>query len=489
MTRLSISRAMTLLARRDPGRLAVQDDETRLTRAELESRSNRLARRFRALGVGLDDTVTVAMPNTVGFVVAAVAAWKLGATVGPLSPRLPADETDAILRLADPALVVGIDRPGFRCVPDASVPDAGPGAMPGVLPDELPDGVLPDAAAACWKAPTSSGSTGHPKIVRATASAHVDPDAAVSSFLPREAVQLVASPLWHSAPFTYAMRGLMTGHSLVLLPHFDERRWLRAVDEHAVTFAMLVPTMMHRIRRLPAEERDAASLASLESILHIGAPCPAELKRWWIDRLGPTRVVEVYAGTESQGITTIRGDEWLEHPGSVGRPAGGSRMKVVDAGGRAVAAGVVGEILMIRDGGPSYRYVGAASRLRDGWDSLGDLGWMDDDGYLHIADRMDDLIVTGGAKVYPARVEAVLERHPSVRSAVVFGVSHHDLGEAVHAVVDVAEASPRASDLLDWGRARLDPEAAPRTIEVVHEPVRDDAGKVRRSRLRAERSA
>lgn len=475
MTRVSISRAFSLLAERDPEHPAVRDDDQALTRAELESWSNRLARQWQTLGVGLDDTVTIALPNTVGFVVAAVAAWKVGATVAPLSPRLPVDELDAVLALAAPALVVGLDRPGYVCVPDASAATG------------LPDTVLPDAAAACWKAPTSSGSTGRPKIVRAAASAHVDPDAAVASFIPREATQLVAAPLWHSAPFTYAMRGLMTGHALVLLPRFDERRWLRAVDEHAITWAMVVPTMMNRIARLPVIERDAVSLATVEQVVHIGAPCPEPLKRQWIEWLGPERIVEVYAGTESQGLTVIRGDEWLRHPGSVGRPAGGSRMKIVGPDGSELPRGSVGEILMTRDGGPTYSYVGAEPRLRDGWDSLGDLGWMDDDGYLFLADRMDDLIVTGGAKVYPARVEAAFERHPAVRSVVAFGVPDPDLGQVVWVIVDVAETDVAASALLDWARDHLDPEAHPRGIEVVHEPVRDDAGKVRRGRLRAER--
>ena len=476
MPRLTISRALTDLAERDPTRLAVKDDTVVLDRAALESWSNRLAHQWTELGIGVDDIVTVALPNTVHSVVASVAAWKVGATVAPLSPRLTADETDAVLALAEPALVVGIDRPGRRCVADATVPD------------DLPDTVLPDAAATSWKAPTSSGSTGSPKLIVAAASAHIDPDAPVASFLPRDAVQLVAAPLWHSAPFTYAMRGLMTGHSLVLLPRFDERRWLRAVDEHAITWAMLVPTMMHRIRRLPAAEQDAASLASLTQIVHIGAPCPADLKRWWIERLGPERVVEVYAGTESQGITVIRGDEWLRHPGSVGRPSGGNRMKVVDPCGRELPSGEVGEVMMTRDGAPTYRYVGAPSRLRDGWDSLGDLGRIDDDGYLYLVDRMDDLIVTGGAQVHPATVEAALERHPLVRSAVAFGVPDDDLGQAVRTITDVAGARVSEAELSAWARSELPPEAVPRMIEIVHDPVRDDAGKVRRARLRADRT-
>lgn len=462
MTRLTISRALTLLAAEHPHRVAVRDGEVVLTRRELDLASNRLARAFAAQGIEPDDLVTLRLPNSAFFVVAACAVWKLGATPQPLSPRLPDDEALAVIAAASPALVVTepVDAAAFSSDP------------------------LPDAAAASWKAPTSSGSTGRPKIVLAAASARVDPHAPTAVFLPTEQVQLVAGPLYHSAPFTYAMRGLMTGHELVLLPRFDEEDWFDAIERHRVTWAMLVPTTMGRLAR--HARFGSADLTSLETLLHLGAPCPPGLKREWIDRIDATRVVEVYAGSESQGITVIRGDEWLEHPGSVGRPAAGSEMKVVDASGADAAVGVVGEILMRRSGGATYRYLGASTVLRDGWDSLGDTGWMDADGYLHVVDRLDDLILTGGANVWPSAVEERLGRHPAVRSVVVFGLPDADLGQRVHAIVDIADAPE--PDLLAWGRAHLDPESRPRSIEFVRSPVRDDAGKARRALLRAART-
>jgi bile acid-coenzyme A ligase len=285
------------------------------------------------------------------------------------------------------------------------------------------------------------------------------------------------------------MRGLLSGQSLVVMERFDAERVLQLVERHRVTWMLLVPTMMHRIWRLPEAIRSSYDVSSLELILHLGAPCPAWLKRAWIDWLGPERVVELYAGTESQGVTVIDGREWLQRPGSVGRPVLGSRFRVLDEHGRDVPAGTVGEVFMMPADGPgtTYRYRGAAPRGIDGWESLGDLGHLDEDGYLFLADRSADLILSGGANIDPAEVEAALDAHPAVRSSAVIGLPDDDLGERVHALVDVADADVTADALLAYVAARLVRYKVPRTIEVVREPLRDDAGKLRRSALRAER--
>jgi bile acid-coenzyme A ligase len=295
---------------------------------------------------------------------------------------------------------------------------------------------------------------------------------------------MVAGPLFHAAPFVYAMRGLMTGHALVVLPRFDAETALRTIAEHGVTWTMLVPTMMHRIWRLGDEVRSSHDVSSLESVLHMGARCAPWLKRAWIDWLGPERVVEVYAGTESQGLTMITGSEWLEHPGSVGRGVSGSHFRVVRPDGSGCAVGEVGEIVMRRDGPPTYSYVGAEPKLRDGWHTLGDAGRMDGDGFLFVEDRLDDVIVTGGVTVQPADVETVVEQHPLVRSAVAVPRDDEALGQTVHAVVDVADAPVGegfVDELAAWTRARLDPEKLPRTWTVTRAELRDDTGKTRRS--------
>ncbi|MCO7240079.1 AMP-binding protein [Aeromicrobium sp. CnD17-E] len=457
MTDLPIGRAFAVLAERAPDAVAVHDGDDAWTRRRLEDDTNRLARSWKDR-VGLDDVVTVALPSGIDLVRACVAAWKLGATPQPLAPTLDVAERQAVLDLTGPALVVD-------------------GPLGEVDGDPRP---LPDAVASSWKAPTSSGSTGRPKVVRAAAPSTVDLDRPVAPFVPRHAVQLVASPLFHAAPFVYAMRGLMTGHELVLVPTFDPAGWLRLVEHHRVTWSVLVPATMQRVHRLGPDALAAADVSSLEQVLHLGARCPAWLKRAWIDWLGPERVVEVYAGTESQGVAMITGTEWLAHPGSVGRGCGGTRFRVARPDGEDCAPGERGEILMRREH-PTYSYVGAEPTVRDGWHTLGDVGYLDADGFLFVEDRLADVVTTGGMVVYPADVEGVLEAHPEVRSCVVVPADDDRLGQVVHAVV---ETDADLADLERWATDRLSPERRPRSWQRVAEPLRADTGKVNRSRWR-----
>jgi bile acid-coenzyme A ligase len=269
---------------------------------------------------------------------------------------------------------------------------------------------------------------------------------------------------------------------------FDAARVLRLVGEHAVTWMQLVPTMMNRIWKLPPEVRAAADLSSLRTLLHVGGPCAPWLKEAWIDWLGPDRVVEVYAGTENQGITMITGREWLTHRGSVGRAIRGSRFQVQDEHGDVVPPGVVGEVFLMPEGGPgsTYHYVGATPRGRDGWESLGDLGHYDEDGYLYLDDRSTDCIVTGGANVYPAEVEGALDSYPGVRASAVIGLPDEDLGQRVVAIVE-ADQHVTAAALDEHLRSSLAPYKRPRAYELTRSALRDEAGKVRRAALRAER--
>ncbi|MDX6199867.1 MAG: bile acid-coenzyme ligase [Actinomycetota bacterium] len=474
---MSIGRAFGWHAEQDPDRPSVTDSSSSVSRRELDLASNRLARAYGELGVRRDDLVTIGLPNSVEYFVACAAVWKLGATPQPVSAKLPPAELEAVVDLADPPLLVGLDLPGRNSVPagfDASGYDDAP---------------LPDSVAASWKAPTSGGSTGRPKLILSGTPGEVDPSIAAVPYIPRDGVQLVPGPLYHNGPFIYSMRGLLSGQSLVVMERFDAERVLQLVEQQRVTWMLLVPTMMQRIWRLPESVRSSYDVSSLEMILHLGAPCPAWLKRAWIDWLGPERVVELYAGTESQGVTVIDGREWLERPGSVGRPVLGSRFRVLDEHGRDVPAGTVGEIYMMPADGPgtTYTYRGAEPRGVDGWESLGDLGHLDEDGYLYLADRSADLILSGGANVYPAEVEAAIDAHPAVRSSAVIGLPDDDLGERVHAVVDIAEHDVSTEALLAHVRERLVRYKVPRTIEIVREPLRDDAGKIRRSALRAAR--
>lgn len=482
--RVSFAAAIAAGATRQGDRVAVTCGDDRVTFAELHRGTNRLARAFAARGVTEGAFVTVALPNSIAFVEACVATWKLGATVQPVSPVLPVREREAIIELADPALVVGADPAAH---PDRAVVPAG------FAPDpDLPDGPLPDVVPARWKAPTSGGSTGRPKLIVTTDPGLVE--TGEGSAFRRDGVACVPGPLYHNAPFTFAAMALLRGNHVVVLPRFDAEATLAAVQAHRVDSILLVPTMMQRITRLPATVRDRYDVGSLQAVWHMAAPCPPWLKEAWIEWLGGERIFELYAGTEGQASTVVRGDEWLARPGTVGRPVSGA-IRIQDPDTLAVLPpGTLGEVFMHPGGDRrTYTYVGADARAtEDGWESLGDMGWLDDDGYLYLADRRSDMVISGGANIYPAEVEGAIDEHPAVVSSAVIGLPDDDLGDRLHAVVQV---DPGAADPVDedglraFLAERLVRYKVPRSFELTPDEVRGPDGKVRRSALRAERIA
>jgi bile acid-coenzyme A ligase len=469
------------LAEADPGRPALTCGEVTLTRAEFAERVERLAALFADRGVAEGSTVTIGLPNSTGLVESMFAAWALGAVPQPISNRLPPSERSAIVDLADPSLVVG-------------VPQSEAGARPALesVPGQLSAGSFTPGVSPVWKLLTSGGSTGRPKLIATTAPAlfeNVSGLGGLTHMRPGGCV-LVTGPISHNAPFVVTTAGMLLGNHVVVMPRFDPAETLGLVEKHRVNWLFLVPTMMLRIWRLPKAVRLAADVSSLEVAFHMAAPCPPWLKQAWIDWLGPEKVLELYGGTELQAMTVITGTEWLAHRGSVGRPVIGE-MQIRDPGGRPVPAGEEGEIWMRRGAGvPSpYRYIGAtARRAADGWESLGDIGRIDADGYVYITDRFADMILVGGANVYPAEIEAALDEHPAVRSCCVIGLPDEDLGNTPYAIVELSEPVPD-QDLMAHLRQRLAPYKLPRTIERSTTPLRDDAGKVRRSALRADRIA
>ena len=480
MAMVSYARRFTDLAEAHPDRVLITCGDDAITRAGFDAAANRLARDLQGRGVGLGDMVTIALPNSIAWFVTAAAAWKLGAIPQPVSYRLPDAELQAIVELADPKVVVGVepDRlPGRTCLPAGHVPH------PSV--DDTP---LPDVTSPAWKAPTSGGSTGRPKLIVAGDPATMDADARPTLGVDPDGCLLMPGPLYHNGPVVWSCVALLAGAHLVVLPRFDAEATLAAIEEHSVDVVYLVPTMMKRIWRLPIEVRERYDMSSLRFVWHLAEPCPPWLKEAWIDWLGPERIWELYAGTEGQTATIITGDEWLQHRGSVGKPAEGSVL-IADDDGHELPAGEQGEVWLrstTRDT-PSYRYVGAEARTRaGGWESLGDVGWLDEAGFLYLGDRLTDMILSGGANIYPAEVEAALQEHPDVRSCAVVGLPDEDLGQRVHAIVE-ADAALDLDGVLEYLRDRLAPYKLPRTVEVVDEPLRDDAGKVRRSALRAER--
>ena len=469
------------LAAAEPGRPALTFRDETLSRAEFLDRVERLAALFADRGVTEGSTVTIGLPNSIGFLESLFAAWALGAVPQPISDRLPPLERAAIADLAGPALVVGAPPTGDSTWP---VLESVPGQLPA---GSFTPGVSPE-----WKLMTSGGSTGRPKLIGATQPAlfeAVGPAGGLVHLRPDGCV-LMAGPLAHNGPFVATTCAVLLGNHVVLMPRFDAAETLRLVEKHQVTWMLLVPTMMLRIWRLPEETRLAADVSSLEVAFHLAAPCPAWLKQAWIDWLGPEKVIELYGGTELQAVTVISGTEWLGHQGSVGRTVLGE-IDIRDPEGRPVPVGEEGEIWMRRgaDAASPYRYVGATARsAADGWESLGDIGKLDADGYVYITDRLADMILVGGANVYPAEIEAALDEHPAVRSCCVIGLPDEDLGNIPYAIVELSGPASD-QDLQAHLRQRLAPYKLPRVIERATTPLRDDAGKMRRSALRAERLA
>lgn len=478
-----IGRLLTLQAERDPDAPAITFQNVTITRAELDARANRLARALAELGVGEGDYVTIGLPNGLEFHEAAFALWKLGAIPAPVSHRLPDIELQAIVALVAPKLVIGFDparTPSHRTLPRGFRPDP-----------SLSDAPLPPRIAPHWKAITSGGSTGRPKVIVDHSPSVFDPDRP-SLGMQVDDVILNAAPLYHNAPFGITHMALCWGAHLVETERFDPVETLRLIERHKVKWVYMVPTMMSRIAALPDAVREGFDISSLEMVLHMAAACPVWLKEKWIDWLGPEKIFELYAGTEVMGGTSITGVEWLQHKGSVGKVAPGM-VRIVNDEGQPCAPGEVGEIFFLPTGGKgsTYHYLGAHAKALGEWESYGDLGWLDADGYLYLADRRTDLIISGGSNIYPAEVEAALDAHPQVASSVVVGLQDDDLGHRVHAILELREG------VTDFDPAGLDAFASerlaryklPYSYDIADEPLRDDAGKVRRSALRDDRSA
>ena len=464
--------------------LPQQEPERTVTWREFDRRTNQIARLLADRGVGAGDIVVVGVWNSPEHLMVTAAAWKRGALMLPLRAILPPPERDGILAIAAPALV-------FAAWEGVAYPVLRPEEL--ARADAYDDDPLPDDPPHPGKAIASGGSTGRSKIV-VDRTVHPVRYAARASHLgsAHGQVQLLCAPLYHNSPHLCAFGGLADDHTLVLMERFDAARAVDAIARHRVQYAYMPPIIMRRIIMLPnVRERD---FSSLEAIQSSAAPCPPWLKRAWIDVIGAEKVYEVYGSSEGIGATIVRGDAWLRHPGTVGKPLS-CELRILDEQGNDLPPGAVGEIFTrptLTDG-PTFSYIGDAQvrATPDGFYSVGDLGWVDDDGYLYIADRRVDMIVTGGANVYPAEVEAALHDHPAIADLAVVGVPDEEWGRRVHAIVQPADpANPPAPAALDaWARARITSYKVPKTYEFVDELPRNEAGKIRRSDLVAERVA
>jgi len=447
--------------------------ETRTTWAELDARSTQVARALQHQGVGYGDRLAIALRNSPEHLFASFGGWKLGAVVVPQRWDLPEWERSRLLDVLRPRFV--IDPATIGVVRSSTAEPVDP---------------LPDVVPPCSRGLCSSGSTGTPKVIIIERPGLVDPAvisitmSIIESYaaVAHPQTVLVPGPLYHTNSFA-CTNHLMAGDAVVLMEKFDGARALELIERHRVHGFTAATTILQRMARAPeAGDRDLSSLAWVQQG---AAVLPHWLARAWIAMVGAEHFFMSYGMSEGLGLCAIRGDEWLAHPGSVGRPWGGTLVRVVGEDGREVPAGTVGEIYLKTPGGTVYGYLGDVPPLPitdDGFATAGDLGWVDGDGYVYVVDRRVDLIITGGANVFPAEVEAALSEHPAIADVVVIGLPDPEWGRRVHAVVQ-AGGDIDADDVVAWARERLAPYKVPKSVEFVAALPRTEAGKVNRGRL------
>ena len=452
-----------------------------LTRREFDLWSSRLAHRLISIGVDTGHYVAVCLPTSVAHLVATLAIYKAGGTPMPVSHVMPADEQHRLFDLAKPTVIFGLHGGEGVLTPEDMEQLDG-------YPDHLPADRVPKPV----KALPSGGSTGKSKLIvmpgpfQFPARQHPSGD-----LLRLMSGQLLYSPgpLYHNGPFFFTQIMLFQGGRVMLNNRFKANRCLDLIEAYRPDVLNLVPTMMQRMLREP--DVDSRDLSSVRYAWHLAAPCPDWAKRGFMDLLGPEKVLEMWAATEATGLTIIDGAEWLEHPGSVGRGVL-TEFRIVDEQRKVLPLGEVGEIFSRFAGGQSsHFYLGANALedLGDGFVSVGDLGYLDVDGYLYLSDRRTDLIISGGANVFPAEVEAIVSAHAKVQDVAVIGLKDDDLGRRVYAIVEPCDAEdpPDISELEQACLAALARYKVPRQFEIVPQLPRNEAGKIRRSALRDER--
>ena len=476
-----------------PDKIAIVHGTRRVTYRELDDRAARAAAVLSGHGVGRGGArLGIALGNRPEWIVAALGAARLGAQVVPIPGGATTDEREYFCTDGEVAYLIDeASLAEFVAELDAvDVPTA---------PDWAPDYVTLRAY--------TSGTTGRPKaVLRPETHAAQAIEGMVRYYTwyeldAPEEVNITGSPLHHIAGFSGLHSALIFGHTAVLLDHFDATEWLAAVARERVTYSWCAPVHLYRLMAVGDDVRAAADVSSLKRVLHGSAPCAPSLKRAVIDFLPDGALWETYGGTETMG-TVITPDEWLAKPGSVGKAAPGSTIKIYAADhARAdadeLAVGEVGLIYIGSDWGRGFRYEGpeelTESVYRGNLATLGDLGYLDEDGYLFLADRHKDMVITGGSNVYPAEVESVLVTHPAIAEAAVIGLPEDEYGEIVTAVVVLnASSGPNAvepltdDDVIAFAREHLVRYKAPRRVEFVDELPRDPMGKILKRELRAQ---
>ncbi|WP_104126597.1 AMP-binding protein [Cryobacterium sp. Y57] len=467
--------------------IAPDGSERSLSWAELDARANQLARLLADRGVGPKTLLAICLPTRAEHIIAAIAGWRLGSCTLPLSPQMTDRERAEIIAVSESwrTTVMLVEQQG----PHAC--DIGLDQLPAY--ETVDASPLPAVTAWPGKAICSGGSTGRPKIILDDRPWQkiVGQGSSLHHFgLRADQTQLVTGRLYHNIAFSLTHNGLFEGHTVILLEKFDAALTVDVIERYRVSFLAMVPIVMQRIARLPdVLTRD---FSSIDAFYHSGAVCPVWVKRVWLQLVDPARQYDCYGGAEGTGVVAIRGDEWMLREGSLGRPVD-TRLSIRDSTGAALPAGEIGEIFTGHTGGPlTFRYLGTEplEATDDGLVTLGDLGWLDDDGYLYLADRRVDLIITGGANVYPAEVEGVLSEHPGIADAVVIGIDDDEWGKQVYAILLPTNpaAPPEVDEVRAFCRERLVPYKVPKTFEFVTTSFRDESGKMRRSALASSRN-
>lgn len=477
-----------------------------LTYAELDRSANQVARLLQSLGVGPGDAVVFCLENGPDFLRTSWGCQRIGVRFTPASTRMGADELNYIVRNSEAkVLILSVHaQAAARAGESASAgvhrfASGGPMERFGDWDSALApmSDAAPEATAPGREMMYSSGTTGQPKGVRKPmpSGAFDDPDTRNAGWGTQPGtgpglVHLCTSPLYHAAPHRCVAATLATGGTAVIMEQFDALLALQCIERLRITHSLWVPTMFHRLLRLPAAQRQAFDLSSHAAAHHGAAPCPIHIKEQMIAWWGPI-LFEYYAGTEGIGACAITSQEWLAHKGSVGRASDGI-IHILDADDQELPAGETGMVFF--ESSSRFEYWNdpaktSRSRSRQGWWTYGDIGHVDDQNYLYLTDRRDFVIITGGVNVYPQEIEDVLIRDPRLLDCAVFGVPHDEFGEAVQAVVQVAESElARATELADSLRRRchaaLGPIKTPRDVRVVTEFPRMPTGKLHKKALR-----
>ncbi|GAA2423481.1 acyl-CoA synthetase [Actinomadura vinacea] len=495
----------------------VRSGEVTRTHTEVRERAARIASGLAEAGVSQGDRIAVVMRNDISYLEVFAAVALLGAVAVPVNWHWRGGELEHLLRDSSARLVivhtdllptVAAHLPDGVDLVEAAVPEAVAKAY-GLAPHRLPpsgehatlqswiDQAQP------WPHPPvpaplgliyTSGTTGLPKgILRRPTSPEQSRrlvELVFDAWRLRPGMRsMIPAPLYHTAPNTHAMLGLAGGLDLTVLPRFDAEETLRLIERHRIEHVQVVPTMLVRLLGLPAEIRRRYDLTSLKVILHAAAPCPAEIKDRIIDWFGPI-VQEYYGGSETGPVVACDSDEWAAHRGTVGRPIADAGVRVLDGAGRPVPVGEVGEIFLRPPSAwPDFTYVGDDGKRRDidrdGYLTIGDLGFVDADGFLHLRDRKNDMVISGGVNIYPLEIEQCISGLAGVADVAVFGIPDPEFGEALAAHVQPLPGAPLTEeDVTRHVRSRLAGYKVPRVVVLDDHLPREDSGKLFKRRLR-----